>query len=79
MTLTDEIREAAAWVAGRAKHVQINADAIDAYQPFHAARADLLARGGRVAEALDAYDRAIELTANPAEADFLRRRRSAVT
>ncbi len=31
MTLTDEIREAAAWVAGRAKHVQINADAIDAY------------------------------------------------
>jgi len=31
VTLTDEIREAAAWVAGRAKHVQINADAIDAY------------------------------------------------
>ena len=31
MTLTDEIREAAAWVAGRAEHVQINADAIDAY------------------------------------------------
>ena len=31
MTLTDEIREAAAWVAGRAKHVQIDAAAIDAY------------------------------------------------
>ena len=31
MTLTDEIREAAAWVAGRAQHVQINAAAIDAY------------------------------------------------
>ena len=31
MTLTDEIREAAAWVAGRAQHVQIDADAIDAY------------------------------------------------
>ena len=31
VTLTDEIREAAAWVAGRAQHVQIDEDAIDAY------------------------------------------------
>ena len=31
MTLTDEIREAAAWVAGRAQHVQIDEAAIDAY------------------------------------------------
>ncbi len=47
------------------------------YQPFHAARADLLARAGRVEEAVAAYDRAIALTSNPIERTFLERRREA--
>jgi RNA polymerase sigma-70 factor (ECF subfamily) len=49
------------------------------YQPFHAARADLLARAGRRDDALAAYDRAIALTTNPVEAQFLHRRRATVS
>jgi RNA polymerase sigma-70 factor (ECF subfamily) len=48
------------------------------YQPYHAARADLLARAGRHDEALATYDRAIELTANAVERDFLLRQRAAL-
>jgi RNA polymerase sigma-70 factor (ECF subfamily) len=46
------------------------------YQPYHAARADLLARAGRPGAAA-AYDRAIALTANPSERRFLERQRAA--
>jgi RNA polymerase sigma-70 factor (ECF subfamily) len=53
----------------------IDADAVASYQPFHAARADLLARCGRVEEANAAYDRAIELTDNPVERRFLNEQR----
>jgi len=49
------------------------------YQPFHAARADLLRRAGRVAESATAYDRAIELSRNGAERRFLARRRDDLT
>src|SRR5262245_26819915 len=49
---------------------------LEGYQPYHAARADLLARAGR-AGAIAAYDRAIELTANPTERRFLERQRTA--
>jgi RNA polymerase sigma-70 factor (ECF subfamily) len=57
-------------------------DAIDpaplaAYQPFHATRADLLARVGRADDARAAYDRAIELTDNAAARAFLTDRRAA--
>jgi RNA polymerase sigma-70 factor, ECF subfamily len=45
------------------------------YQPLHAARADLLRRLGRTEEARAAYDRAVELSGNPAERDFLTGRR----
>lgn len=48
---------------------------LDAFQPWHAVRADLLARCGRSAEALAAYDRAIALTASGAERRFLLARR----
>jgi RNA polymerase sigma-70 factor (ECF subfamily) len=44
---------------------------LDAYQPFHASRADLLLRSGRTGEAFDAYTRAIDLTDNPIERRFL--------
>ena len=47
------------------------AERLDEYQPFHATRADLLARAGRDADAADAYERALALTTNPVERDFL--------
>ena len=61
--------------AGLAALDELDAAALDDYQPFHAARADLLARAGRTTEAVAAYDRAIELTTNPAEHRFLTVRR----
>ncbi|GIU93186.1 MAG: hypothetical protein KatS3mg011_2092 [Acidimicrobiia bacterium] len=62
--------------AGLAALETLDGDDLAAYQPFHAARADLLARVGRRDEAGAAYDRAIELTQNKTERDFLKRRRS---
>ncbi len=52
---------------------------LDDYQPYHAARADLLTRAERIDDAITAYDRAIELTANPAEREFLSRQRQHAT
>jgi RNA polymerase sigma-70 factor (ECF subfamily) len=57
---------------------EIDAGSLDSYQPFHAARADLLARAGRRGDALEAYERAIQLTTNAVERDFLVRQRAAV-
>ncbi len=45
------------------------------YHPYYAARAELLRRLGRTPEARDAYDKAISLAGNSAEAATLRRRR----
>lgn len=42
-------------------------EGLDDYQPLHAARADLLRRLGRDAEAAIAYERSLQLSANPAE------------
>jgi RNA polymerase sigma-70 factor (ECF subfamily) len=61
--------------AGLAALDTVDDELVDTYQPFHAARADLLARAGRTAEAVAAYDRAIELTTNPAERRFLAEQR----
>ena len=47
-------------------------DGLDDYYLFHAARADLLRRLGRPADA--AYERALALAPSPVERDFLRRR-----
>jgi RNA polymerase sigma-70 factor (ECF subfamily) len=47
---------------------------LDGYHPFHVARADLLRRLGRAAEAADAYRQAIERCGNDAERSFLERR-----
>jgi RNA polymerase sigma-70 factor (ECF subfamily) len=49
----------------------LDAERLAEYQPYHAARADLLARAGRVDEAAAAYGRAIALSTNPVERDFL--------
>jgi len=51
---------------------------LDGYQPFHVVRADLLTRTGRGAAAIEAYDRALEITPNPVERAHLQRRRDAV-
>lgn len=45
------------------------------FGPFHAVRADLLARLGRGGEAIAAYDRALALDPAPAERLWLERRR----
>jgi RNA polymerase sigma-70 factor (ECF subfamily) len=47
---------------------------LHSYYLFHAARADLLRRLSRKAEARAAYQRALSLTANAVERRFLRRR-----
>ena len=48
------------------------------YQPFHACRADLLARLGRHLEAAESYRAAIALSRAPEEASFLETRLSAL-
>ena len=45
---------------------------LDNYDPFHAARADLLRRLGRTSEATAAYERAADMAPADAERDFLR-------
>lgn len=47
---------------------------LEAYQPFHVARAELLSRLDRSREARDAYRRALALTKNPVQRSFLERR-----
>jgi len=49
-------------------------DGLERYHLLHAARADLLRQLGREDEACNEYARALELTRNPAEQDFLRHR-----
>jgi RNA polymerase sigma-70 factor (ECF subfamily) len=49
------------------------------YYLLHAIRADLLRRLARTAEAIAAYDAAIDRTDNAAEREFLRRSRDALT
>jgi RNA polymerase sigma-70 factor (ECF subfamily) len=51
---------------------------LDAYQPYHAARADLLRRAGRAGEARAAYQRAIALSRDESERQFLERRCAAL-
>jgi RNA polymerase sigma-70 factor (ECF subfamily) len=63
---------------GLAALAAIDAGTLDTYQPYHAARADLLARAGRHRDARGAYDRAIELTTNAIERDFLVVQRAAL-
>jgi RNA polymerase sigma-70 factor, ECF subfamily len=50
------------------------ADDLDRYHLYHAARADLLRRSGRTAEAKLAYRRALDLVTNPVERRYLMRR-----
>ncbi|HEY4829431.1 MAG TPA: DUF6596 domain-containing protein, partial [Solirubrobacteraceae bacterium] len=49
-------------------------DGLERYHLLHAVRADFLRRLGRHDEARDEYARALELTRNPAEQEFLKQR-----
>jgi RNA polymerase sigma-70 factor (ECF subfamily) len=51
---------------------------LDGYHVYHAVRAALLRRAGRVAEAADAYDQAAARTGNAAEQAYLRRTRDSL-
>jgi RNA polymerase sigma-70 factor, ECF subfamily len=63
---------------GLAALAEIDRGSLDSYQPYHAARADLLARAGRSEDAVAAYDRALELTTNAVARDFLLRQRASL-
>jgi len=61
--------------AGLAALRGLNDDgALDRYQPYHAARADLLRRAGQTGEAVTAYGRALMFTTNEAERRYLQGR-----
>jgi RNA polymerase sigma-70 factor (ECF subfamily) len=51
---------------------------LDGYYLLHASRADLLRRLGRMSEAEQAYERALELSSNDVERRYLRRRRDSI-
>jgi RNA polymerase sigma-70 factor (ECF subfamily) len=57
----------------------IDDPAVERFQPAWSTRAHLLAEAGRVAEAANAYRRAIELTTDPAIAEHLLRRLRGLT
>jgi predicted RNA polymerase sigma factor len=61
--------------AGLAALDAIDPDDISAYQPYWAVRAHLLQRLGKTPESLDAFDRAIGLSEDPAVRQFLLQRR----
>jgi RNA polymerase sigma-70 factor (ECF subfamily) len=65
--------------AGLSAVDDLRASGLDSYYLFHAARADLLRRLGRDAEAAAAYATARALTANAAEQAFLDARRAALS
>jgi predicted RNA polymerase sigma factor len=70
------VAEAKGAEAGLAALDAIDPDDISDYQPYWAVRAHLLQRLGKTPEALDAVDRAIGLTEDPAVRQFLLQRRS---
>ena len=72
---------AAAMAEGPARGLDLidRIEGLDGYRHLHSARADLLRRLGRSAEAAEAYRRALELAAQPAERIFLERRLAEVT
>ena len=53
----------------------LRVDTISGYQPYWAVRAHILRRLGQTAESLDAYNRAIGLTEDPAVREFLLQKR----
>lgn len=48
------------------------------YQPFHAARADLLVKANQIESALEAYDIAIKMASNDVDRGFLQNRKATI-
>ena len=72
---------ALAWSEGPATGLALMdelADALDDYSYLHSSRAALLAKLDRHTEAVAAYDRALDLTANEAERRWMTQRRQAI-
>jgi RNA polymerase sigma-70 factor, ECF subfamily len=70
---------AVAEVHGPARALELTGGlGLDGYHLYHSTRADLLRRLGRRDDARAAYDAAIPLTTNGAEASFLRRQRDSL-
>lgn len=65
-------------VAKALAQVQALEPELSAYQPFHAALADLLSRAGQAAAARSAYARAIAMATSPADRAFLQARLDAL-
>jgi RNA polymerase sigma-70 factor (ECF subfamily) len=61
-------------LAGGLARIDALGDALDGYQYFHAARAELLRRLDAREAAASAYERALGLAGNAAEREFLERR-----
>ncbi|KPF76508.1 RNA polymerase subunit sigma-24 [alpha proteobacterium AAP81b] len=72
------LAEVAGPAAALAELPGLDASRFGDFAPFHAVRADLLARTGAVAAAVAAYDAALALTTTQAERDFLRERRARI-
>jgi len=51
---------------------------LEDYQPFHAARADLLLKANQMAEAMEAFKTAIKMATNDVDRTFLQNRKDAV-
>ena len=62
-------------MAGLASLEAVDRETVASFQPYHAARADLLARAGLTHDAVAAYDAALALTTNPVERAFLQGQR----
>lgn len=58
--------------------IEALATALSDFQPYHAARADILARNGRWNESREAYDRAIALSDRAPDVSLLMKRRAAL-
>ncbi len=64
----------AGWLEPAMRSLEALAGELRDYQPYHAARAELLSRMGQADEAAKAYAIAIALAATPSDAAFLRQR-----
>ncbi|OCP17773.1 hypothetical protein BC361_10210 [Ensifer sp. LC54] len=64
----------AGWLEPAMRSLDALAGELRDYQPYHAARAELLSRMGQAEEAARAYAIAIALANSPADAAFLRQR-----
>ncbi|MBE1207232.1 hypothetical protein [Aminobacter carboxidus] len=64
----------AGWLEAASRSLDALAPELKGYQPYHAARAELLSRKGNFSQAAAAYAIAIELASSVSDSAFLRRR-----